>query len=307
MKLNVLLVTYNHSKFIKQTLDTVLFQRTDFEFNVIIADDSSTDNTVEIIREYEKKTDIPFVFLDSINNLGITKNYQRAFESCDGEYIAVIEGDDIWTNPGRLQKHVDFLENHLECVMSFNRYIVSDFEKSSFTIQPVWRANEEFQLVTSRDLAKDNFIGNFSTCVYRTSEIRRLPKELFEMKSYDWITNIVLGKNGMIGYLSEIMNMYRIHANGTWSSKSRESNLKDMIQSIDIYNEFTNYIFNNELTEHKDRLKMSLFIDNKTNIMENVKKTGFISKIIRLKDYMPPLLVWVIKAIIPVKILNKLR
>lgn len=123
MTLNVILVTYNHSKFIQDSLRGILFQKTNFDFDIIVADDYSTDDTLAQIREVEAKSTISFRYLSSERNLGISQNYRRAFEACDAKYVAVLEGDDFWTTPDRLQKHVDFLEHHYECAMSYNRFI----------------------------------------------------------------------------------------------------------------------------------------------------------------------------------------
>lgn len=306
MKLNVILVTYNHSKFIKQTLDSILMQKTNFEFNIIVADDKSTDDTIKIIQEYESKTNIKFIYLDNEKNHGITKNYQRAFKACDAEYVAIMEGDDLWTSPDRLQKHIDFLDEHYECVMSFNRYIVSNYDKSRYTIQPHWAGDKYYELVTSRHLVVDNFIGNFSTCVYRNSELKKLPDELFELTAYDWITNIVVGKGGMIGYLTEVMNSYRIHEKGSWSSKSEEDNIKELIHNIDIYNNFTNKLFNDEFVEHKNRVNARLIALKSVKAINIQDVNGARKKLRNIKNLIPPFIIWIIKGSIPPKVLNKI-
>lgn len=301
---DVILVTYNHESFIKDTLDCIAMQKTDFKFNVIVADDSSTDDTLKIIKEFSDKSEIEFIFLEPQKNLGITKNYQRAFSSCKENYIAVIEGDDLWTSPKRLQRHIDFLEEHRECAMSFNRYIVSNFEDSKFYIQPTWDCPKGYHILTSRDLARDNFIGNFSTCVYRKKYIDTLPKELFSIKAYDWITNICIGENGMIGFLTEEMNMYRLHSNGTWSSKDSSENTRDTIRCIDLYNELTNFKFEFEFNEYKERLKLSLILDNKV-IQQSKGSTLKYSN--KFKGYVPPIVLWIVKLFIPEKILCKFK
>lgn len=306
MKLNVILVTYNHSKYIEESLQSIIRQKTDFDFNIIIADDKSTDDTLTKIKNCEKTCTIPFQYLESEKNLGITKNYQRAFNSCDAEYIAIMEGDDIWTDPYRLQKHIDFLDSHFECVMTFNRYIVSDFEKVRFHIQPSWEPPNGYQLVTSRDLARDNVIGNFSTCVYRKKAIKNLPEELFEITAYDWITNILVGKNGMIGYLSDLMNIYRIHSDGMWSGQTEEDNIKKTLSCIDIYDKLTEGLFEDEFNNYKNRLQKQL-LRAMVNKRIDHSRAAHIRKVLKLvKNIMPPFIIWILKAIIPVKVWKKL-
>ena len=96
-KVSVLVVTRNHEKYIRQALDSVVMQETDFDFEVVIADDFSDDLTLVIAEEYQRHFH-SLQLLPSEKHLGITRNYQRGFAACVGEYIAVLEGDDYWTS-----------------------------------------------------------------------------------------------------------------------------------------------------------------------------------------------------------------
>lgn len=304
MKLNVILITYNHSKFIEESLYSILIQKTDFEFDIIVADDYSTDDTIDKIKKIDRNSSITFHYLSSDNNLGITKNYQRAFKAITAPYVAVMEGDDVWTDPFRLQKHVNFLDNHLECVMTFNRYIVSDFENAKFHIQPIWTNAEGYQLITSRELAQDNLIGNFSTCVYRKKSLETLPKEMFDLMAYDWITNILVGRGGMIGYLMDTMSTYRLHSLGVWSGNKEADNIKELITNINIYNDFTNRIFDTEFTEHKQRLRSKIA----TRLpLEDKSKNKIRVMLKHIKDFVPPVILIIVKLFIPLKIWEKLK
>jgi len=107
--------TYNHEKYIRKTLEGFLMQRTQFRFEILINDDASTDGTPNIVREYEHKyPDLIFPLYQKENQyskgivISPTYNWPRA----RGKYIALCEGDDYWTDPLKLQKQVDFLENN---------------------------------------------------------------------------------------------------------------------------------------------------------------------------------------------------
>lgn len=123
MKANIILITYNQEKDIRQALESILMQKRTFDFNIIVADDCSTDTTLQIISEYAEKSDIEFIFLPQTSNLGYIKNYQRAFAACNRDYIAIMEGDDYWLSPSHLENHIRFLANHPECSMSYNRHL----------------------------------------------------------------------------------------------------------------------------------------------------------------------------------------
>ena len=258
--LNIILITYNQEKYIRQTLQSILDQKTDFRFNILVADDCSKDKTVSIIQEMEKTTDIPFVYLSNDHNLGIMQNYKRAFAACDAEYVAIMEGDDIWVDPYRLQKHKDFLASHPECAMSFNQFIVKDFKKGIEQIQPaINHENQEtYRLFTGHDLAYDNLIGNFSTCVYKNAYLQKLPQQLYDVHAYDWLTNIFISQMGCIGCLLQPMSIYRIHAGGTWSQKKQHEKLQEIIDAIIVYDKLTNEQFTLGFTAHRQRLEEQL-------------------------------------------------
>lgn len=305
IKLNVILITYNQEKFIKQTLETILMQQTVFDYNIIVADDCSTDGTVSIIKQMEQQTEIPFVYLPNDHNLGIMQNYKRAFEACDAEYIAIMEGDDLWTDVLRLQKHVDFLEKHCECAMTFNRYVVKNFEEGTVVVQPRFTGEEEVQYykyITGHDLAYDNLIGNFSTCVYRSSALKALPEQMYSMKCYDWLTNIMVSKMGYIGCLIQPMSIYRIHSNGIWSGQDDREKTMAIIEAIDLYDEYTGREFTMGFAAHKIRLQLQLQPERMIKGKEVIK--NIIRKCYKISFYLPPVFACIVKLIIPPAIMN---
>lgn len=112
MLLSVGILTYNQEKYIRQCLDSVLMQEVDFDYEIIVGDDASTDGTQKILRDYAERYPNKFVLLLGEKNEGISMNYKKVLEVCKGRYIALCEGDDYWTDTYKLQKQVDFLEIH---------------------------------------------------------------------------------------------------------------------------------------------------------------------------------------------------
>ena len=106
MKVSIAMVTYNHEKFIAKALDSVLMQRTDFDYEIVIGEDCSSDNTRNIVIEYKRRYPDNIVLFLNEKNLGMYGNCSQVFQACQGEYIAVLEGDDYWTSPDKLQKQV---------------------------------------------------------------------------------------------------------------------------------------------------------------------------------------------------------
>ena len=115
IKLSVCFITYNHEPYLRQSLDAVLAQKTDFDFEIVVGEDCSTDNTRAILLEYKEKYPEKFNLLFREKNLGRpTLNVYQTSMECKGDYIAYLEGDDYWTDENKLQKQVDFLENNPE-------------------------------------------------------------------------------------------------------------------------------------------------------------------------------------------------
>lgn len=113
IKLSVVFITYNHEPYLRESLEGVFMQETDFDFEVVVGEDCSTDGTRDIIREFDKKYPGRMQLIFREKNLGCpTRNVYETAMAAKGEYLAFLEGDDYWTDPKKLQKQVDFLEQH---------------------------------------------------------------------------------------------------------------------------------------------------------------------------------------------------
>ena len=114
-KLSVIFITYNHAKYVEKALMSVVSQKADFPFEVVVGDDCSTDGTQEILKRIASEHPEVKLNLRSENTGGRpTLNVYETTKKCTGQYLAYLEGDDFWTDDRKLQKQVEFLENHLE-------------------------------------------------------------------------------------------------------------------------------------------------------------------------------------------------
>jgi len=250
IQVNLLLVCYNQESFIGQALESILMQRFDGDLNLVIADDASTDKTLDIIRSYESHSPFPFVFLPTETNLGIFHNYRRAFAACQGDYIAVMEGDDYWSDSNRIQRHIDFLEKHPDCVMSMNRLNNLYQEKDLFIAQK-WPFRKDYQYISARMLAMGNLLGNLSACVFRNSAVKKLNPEIFDINTADWMLGLALGQWGYIAKLKDLSSVYRISQNGLWSRKTKKQRLHDLKETISRYDAFLQYRYEKEFSTLK--------------------------------------------------------
>jgi glycosyltransferase involved in cell wall biosynthesis len=119
---SVKIITYNHAPFIALAIEGVLQQNTNFHFELVIGEDYSTDGTRKIVFEYQKKYPDFIRVITSEENVGMKKNGYRTTKACRGKYIAFCDGDDYWHRPDKLQKQIDYLENHPECGMLYSDF-----------------------------------------------------------------------------------------------------------------------------------------------------------------------------------------
>lgn len=282
MKVNVILITYNQEQYICQTLDSILTQKGNFEIEIIVADDASTDNTLSIIKDYTKHIPehISFKFLPKENNLGFVKNYKRAFKACDGKYISILEGDDYWTAENHIDSHISFLESHNGFSMAYNRHIRCWVDENREEIFD-WINENEYECVTTKQLALGNRIGTLSCCTFRTDYIKKIDESLFDMEIADWMLGMVMGEYGNIAYLKEVTSAYRIHSKGQWSKMTPREEGEKIIGLIDLYDKFLNYRYTKEFTQHKKRIEIILYGDK--SIKAKIKKItpSFIRRIYR--------------------------
>ncbi|MDR3059069.1 MAG: glycosyltransferase [Dysgonomonas sp.] len=260
MKINIILITYNHANYVRKTLESILMQETPSDVEIIVADDCSTDNTVEIIKEYESTTHFSFHYLNKTRNTGYIRNYQQAFAACTGDYVAIMEGDDYWVKPSHLQNHIDFLEKQPEASMSYNRHIRL-FEDQHREEIFDWTSDKDYEFVTTEQLALGNRIGNLSCCVFRGKLVQQLDKKLFDMEIADWMLGMYMGQFGPLLYLKDVTSAYRIHDNGQWSRMNERDQCARVIELINEYDKYFNYKYTETFTKHKRRLEILLYGD----------------------------------------------
>jgi glycosyltransferase involved in cell wall biosynthesis len=285
-EVSVLLVTYNHDRYVRQALDSVIMQTTDFGVEIVAADDYSQDSTPEILKEYQANTP-GLRILPTERRLGITLNYKRGFDACRGRFVAVLEGDDYWISPRKLELLSAFLRQHPECPFCFHRIIRIDEASDRAAVYPTFEVKADPRLFTARQLARRNFIQNFSTCVYRRDAIARLEPGLWGMKLREWFFNIVVARQGPIGYVPELMSVYRGHPGGIWSLKAPAEQSAALLELIEAYNKFLGFEFDAEFQFSKSVL-----------LAESGAGPAYRRLGRRLEPFVPPVLVTLAKNIL---------
>jgi glycosyltransferase involved in cell wall biosynthesis len=214
-KVSILCLTYNQEKYIRQTLDGFLMQKTNFGYEILINDDASNDGTISILKEYESKN--PGVFKLVLHEENLYSKGERNFfgsfllPKAKGKYIALCEGDDYWTDPNKLQLQVDFLDNHKDHSVCFHPVkVIFENHQEPDTIFPKPVKQSEFNV---RKLLKENFIQTNSVIYRALPDYKYMPTDISPADSY---LHLLHAKNGKIGFINRVMAVYRRHPGGIW-------------------------------------------------------------------------------------------
>jgi glycosyltransferase involved in cell wall biosynthesis len=220
---SVCCITYNHVSYISEALDSFLMQKTNFPFEILVHDDASTDGTNKIILEYTEK--YPGIIRAVIQ----TENqYSKAgliahrflFPKAKGNYIALCEGDDYWTDRAKLQKQVQFLEDHPEYVITYTNSQPFD-EKGLVNIDFGGVKRD----VSADELKKGIPIYTLTTCFRNV--FKEIPMDLLSAKLGDVIIWSLLGAYGKGKYLADILPAaYRVHKEGVFSMQSEQQKIR---------------------------------------------------------------------------------
>jgi glycosyltransferase involved in cell wall biosynthesis len=224
-------ITYNHLPFIEKCIKGVLMQQTTFPIEFMIGEDFSTDGTREIVFEYARKYPEFIRVITADYNIGAHANSLRCFKAFRGQYIALCEGDDYWTDLLKLQKQVDFLEVMPSFVMCYHAWKINDMNTG---IEKVSTLIKDF---TADELVAPLELFHTSTLLFRN--VFRYNRNDLPPEDLEHATLIAyLGTYGGCKFLSSIEpSVYNIHGGGIWSSLDKKEK-----RYFDIY--YKNYICN---------------------------------------------------------------
>lgn len=262
MKVSVCMITYNHERFIAQALDSALMQQVDFDYEIVVGEDCSTDATREILLAYQEKFPERIRLLLPEKNLGMMRNFAETIKACRGEYIALLEGDDYWTSPDKLQKQVDFLEVNKDCVAAFHNVEIvheEDSEKNR-----LYYENDMKKKYNRNDFAGGNFVQTCSV-IFRSQAFSCFPSWCKAMPMGDWPLHILNSEHGSYGYINEVMAAYRVHCDGVWSCVDRKKILERSIIAANIMKSEFDYNFVKKLKKTINRWKFELLIIEANN------------------------------------------
>jgi glycosyltransferase involved in cell wall biosynthesis len=256
---SILMIAYNVAPYIGEAIESVLMQEVDFRYQLVIAEDCSTDSTRDILINYAARYPDRIRLILRDKNLGMNANFAATYAQCDGEYIALLDGDDLWTSPVKLQKQVDLMEAERDCTMCIHNTLVT-YEDQSEDSHPFYvqqRGNRFTSRVPKRrssiaDLVPGNFIQTGSV-LYRGGLVTSLPDWFLSMPTFDWPLHVLHAEHGPIAYLHEVMSIYRVRAGSFWSTGMslyrRPDEVYAMICAYETLNRHLDFRFDEQIRE----------------------------------------------------------
>lgn len=239
LMISVAIVTYNHEQYIAQALDSVISQNFSWPYEIIVGDDCSTDRTREILNMYVEKYNFIHV-LPREQNMGVTRNFFDVLQHCSGQYIALLDGDDYWTDPDKLRKQVQYLTDHKNCAGVAHEYSMKD----NVTGKDEYHRYKSGKYVIS-DLRWGRLPGQTSTLCFRN-----FLKDTIDNYNIIWQASDIIGDRTLIllillhGYIycfDSNMSVYRLNSSATsWSQHYKKSN--NTLKSMQYYIKLEQYV-----------------------------------------------------------------
>lgn len=296
-------MAYNHEKYIADAIESFLMQKTNFAYEILIHDDASTDRTAEIIKEYTSR------YPDLMKPIYQTENqYSKGArpgklnrERAKGKYMAICEGDDYWTDPFKLQKQVDYMEQHPECSLCVHAAFRVSPDKTK--INKGVRPNRGNKLFTTEEVILGGG-GLFATnSIMYPLKFNYSRPYFFEIAPVgDYPLAIYLALQGTVYYIDEFMSAYRVGVPGSWTSRMSSSSTQRrvefnnrLINMLNEINTYTEYKYNDVINKTTKRHKFnSLLIQERFNELRDGELKEIYSSLNRnekikifLKQYFP--------------------
>lgn len=261
MKVSVYCFAYNHEKFIRDTLEGFVNQITDFEYEVFVHDDASTDGTKKIIQEYEQKfPGLIKPIYQKVNQYSQGANLVKdfIFPKMNGQYVAICEGDDYWCDQYKLQKQVDFLDSHSDYGACVHNTVVLEMDNGNQRL--LNPSMIPYDLDIRHVIREGSSDYHTSAVMYRMEHARVIysddcPAFYHKPKNIeDYPLSIYLTLHGKVRYLPDIMSVYRYGTPGSFTKSIGKLEMylevrRSVIEMLKSVDEYTEYSLHSEIKE----------------------------------------------------------
>ena len=301
--LSVAILSYNQEKYIGQAIESVLNQKTNYKYEILLADDCSSDKTLEIMKKYEKKHPDIIKVLKREKNLGANKNLLDAAKHSKGKYFALLEGDDYWIDENKIQIQVDFLEKNEDYIGISHVQQGVSVEGKKLGIYPKW-IKKDSEITMKNYMKGQNYSA--TACIYRNyfKEDKYKDELNFYFSLHSLVSDVQTGffelKHGKIYNLYRPMMAYRIirkKGEENYNSKNKAVeivlNSSRILSEVDKYNDYKYNFWKRFSLYYSDIFLLSILSGN----LKNIKK---FFEICPKKYYLK------VQLVLPIKCIKKL-
>lgn len=234
------MIAYNHQEFIAQAIESILAQKTDFTFEIVIGDDNSMDDTSTICESYASSFPGRIRYYRREKNMGMMPNFIETLQACDGKYIAICEGDDYWMDEHKLQSQADFLETSPDYTLCCHNHYV-------LTKNKLVPAGNDFDGTMRTVMTEDYLLRPFfhtTSYFFRNSAMPRpFPGWYRQVLAGDHFLVLFLGMNGKIGCLNKRMSVFRNHGSSVSFTRSALDIKQNFVTHLELFNEYSGKMF----------------------------------------------------------------
>lgn len=256
---SVCMITYNHEKFIKQAIEGVINQKTNFSIELIIGEDLSKDATRQICIEYQQQYPEIIKLNLSEGNVGGQQNFLNTYALSRGKYIALCEGDDYWTDEYKLQKQVDFLETNPTYVLSSHNSAILGHNKKMIYNPPL--SQTELNIY---DIIDGQWNLMTASLVFRKNALS-FPDWFSKIRNGDYALQLLLATKGLFHYIPEYMSVYRRHLGGVSLRFTPIVGAKAIYDLCKYFNKETNYQYKKEMHKKLNRIYTDCIVKARDN------------------------------------------
>lgn len=258
------MLTYNQEQFIAQTIESILMQKTNFNYQLVIGEDCSTDQTRSICESYATKYGDKIKLLPKLTkNIGLIANYMRTIKECNGKYIAICDGDDYWIDEHKLQKQVDFLETNLDYSIVYTGVRKLFIDGKTFdSLYNLEKKNPDFD-----DLIFNNLIHSVTVLFKNIQDKEEIPSWFVHFPFGDWQTYLWILKDGSkIHFLDDITAVYRMNIGVSSDYMRKNSSFIQGLLKILIF------IFTDESFSHKKEIVAMSIVSKRKDLMTSLNR-----------------------------------
>ena len=230
-EITVIIPTYNHARYIGEAIESVIGQTIFESCRVIVSDDCSTDRTFDLAEAAALNTP-NIIVRRNVENYGIMRHYGNLMKEVRTPFVAILEGDDLWTSPKKLELQRELLQHYPCAGMCFSACSVHLEATGQRIRHPSWN-NGRNRLFNVTDLIYDNAIATFSNCFYRSAGLIDVLSSSESAFGYDWLCNLKIAASSQIWLLAEPCTLYRVHDGGTWWKKTHHQRMLAVRESLE--------------------------------------------------------------------------